>query len=125
MFFFFNDTATTEIYTLSLHDALPIFPDDTKTDNQNQQFAFRGGLGAFGRGGLGGPFGGGNNAQTATSSDQMKKKQRVLSVPDQRTASIVVSAASELMPQIAEMIANSMPIRPKSRRSSSIHWKTP
>src|SRR3712207_8104000 len=26
IFFFFNDTATTEIYTLSLHDALPIFP---------------------------------------------------------------------------------------------------
>src|SRR2546429_8571639 len=25
-FFFFNDTATTEIYTLSLHDALPIWP---------------------------------------------------------------------------------------------------
>src|SRR2546421_9469394 len=42
MFFFFNDTATTEIYTLSLHDALPIssglmrpsklrFPDSTET----------------------------------------------------------------------------------------------
>ena len=27
--FFFNDPATTEIYTLSLHDALPIFEDDT------------------------------------------------------------------------------------------------
>src|SRR3712207_9565420 len=27
LFFFFNDTATTEIYTLSLHDALPIFND--------------------------------------------------------------------------------------------------
>src|SRR2546426_1509985 len=27
-FFFFNDTATTEIYTLSLHDALPICPID-------------------------------------------------------------------------------------------------
>src|SRR2546422_1806934 len=26
LFFFFNDTATTEIYTLSLHDALPICP---------------------------------------------------------------------------------------------------
>src|SRR2546430_13618894 len=26
IFFFFNDTATTEIYTLSLHDALPIWP---------------------------------------------------------------------------------------------------
>ena len=25
MQFFFNDTATTEIYTLSLHDALPIY----------------------------------------------------------------------------------------------------
>src|SRR2546430_13597559 len=27
LFFFFNDTATTEIYTLSLHDALPICVD--------------------------------------------------------------------------------------------------
>src|SRR5438034_5116482 len=27
-FFFFNDTATTEIYTLSLHDALPILESD-------------------------------------------------------------------------------------------------
>src|SRR5690348_18514378 len=27
--FFFNDTATTEIYTLSLHDALPIWPPGT------------------------------------------------------------------------------------------------
>src|SRR2546430_6056168 len=32
IFFFFNDTATTEIYTLSLHDALPIF-------GRNQHFA--------------------------------------------------------------------------------------
>src|SRR3712207_9489015 len=30
--FFFNDTATTEIYTLSLHDALPIFMDDDAYD---------------------------------------------------------------------------------------------
>src|SRR3712207_9009511 len=28
LFFFFNDTATTEIYTLSLHDALPICPPE-------------------------------------------------------------------------------------------------
>src|SRR2546429_2444952 len=27
-FFFFNDTATTEIYTLSLHDALPIWAEN-------------------------------------------------------------------------------------------------
>src|SRR3712207_7689607 len=31
LFFFFNDTATTEIYTLSLHDALPISPRRTST----------------------------------------------------------------------------------------------
>src|SRR2546430_11508598 len=33
VFFFFNDTATTEIYTLSLHDALPIFPDGTRVES--------------------------------------------------------------------------------------------
>src|SRR2546422_4224580 len=31
-FFFFNDTATTEIYTLSLHDALPIYPPRPEPD---------------------------------------------------------------------------------------------
>src|SRR5258705_7965121 len=31
-FFFFNDTATTEIYTLSLHDALPIFDRHSACD---------------------------------------------------------------------------------------------
>src|SRR5256885_11704562 len=30
-FFFFNDTATTEIYTLSLHDALPIWKQPTSS----------------------------------------------------------------------------------------------
>src|SRR2546426_7157217 len=35
-FFFFNDTATTEIYTLSLHDALPISCDTTNfPDNKD------------------------------------------------------------------------------------------
>src|SRR5256885_12313001 len=33
-FFFFNDTATTEIYTLSLHDALPISTQDTGRSTQ-------------------------------------------------------------------------------------------
>src|SRR5260370_6987027 len=32
-FFFFNDTATTEIYTLSLHDALPISDSWTRLQN--------------------------------------------------------------------------------------------
>ena len=30
IYFFFNDTATTEIYTLSLHDALPIYLGSTE-----------------------------------------------------------------------------------------------
>src|SRR2546430_8186735 len=33
-FFFFNDTATTEIYTLSLHDALPISPEHPQAPDQ-------------------------------------------------------------------------------------------
>src|SRR5690606_41714026 len=41
-FFFFNSTATTEIYTLSLHDALPIYPkygyyQTVQMDNQGRE----------------------------------------------------------------------------------------
>src|SRR5258708_35027246 len=36
LFFFFNDTATTEIYTLSLHDALPICMVDAGFENQKE-----------------------------------------------------------------------------------------
>src|SRR2546430_13357490 len=35
MYFFFNDTATTEIYTLSLHDALPISHGGALLQNVN------------------------------------------------------------------------------------------
>src|SRR2546430_7874754 len=38
-FFFFNDTATTEIYTLSLHDALPILTAHDAFDRQRFCFA--------------------------------------------------------------------------------------
>src|SRR5258708_10642612 len=37
LFFFFNDTATTEIYTLSLHDALPIYQVDHGRDHDGRQ----------------------------------------------------------------------------------------
>src|SRR2546430_12185654 len=36
-FFFFNDTATTEIYTLSLHDALPIFISPVRIQRGQQR----------------------------------------------------------------------------------------
>ena len=35
--FFFNDTATTEIYTLSLHDALPIYSAHGNSDSEKKQ----------------------------------------------------------------------------------------
>src|SRR5690348_17947933 len=38
-FFFFNDTATTEIYTLSLHDALPIFPQKRSLDSSSAEIS--------------------------------------------------------------------------------------
>src|SRR5438067_5105490 len=36
LFFFFNDTATTEIYTLPLHDALPIFASVKRNGKREQ-----------------------------------------------------------------------------------------
>src|SRR6266540_5331685 len=41
--FFFNDTATTEIYTLSLHDALPISPKPASL-LRHRQYAAREGM---------------------------------------------------------------------------------
>lgn len=76
-----------------------LFPDESKSGNDSNQnpFGFR----------FGGPGGGGrrnnNNTQTETS-ERMKKKGRVLAVADERTSSIIVSAASELMPQIEAMV---------------------
>lgn len=76
-----------------------LFPDQTKSGQniQGQQFQFRGGRG--------GPFF--NQAATAqtTTTDRMKKMGQVVAVADQRTSSIIVSAAGDLMPQIANMIA--------------------
>src|SRR3712207_9129380 len=43
-FFFFNDTATTEIYTLSLHDALPIFGGAVAVDGVEQALALAAGV---------------------------------------------------------------------------------
>ena len=79
-----------------------LFPDSTKSgQSQGQQFQFGGG-----RGGPG--FFAAQAAQasaTATASNRMKKMGQVVAVADNRTASVIVGAASDLMPQIAEMIA--------------------
>src|SRR5690242_21933203 len=41
-YFFFNDTATTEIYTLSLHDALPIWSPGHRAEPQGRLHAAAG-----------------------------------------------------------------------------------
>src|SRR2546422_1183486 len=49
-FFFFNDTATTEIYTLSLHDALPILKDrsnESPGEDPCPELAYRAGVWRF------------------------------------------------------------------------------
>src|SRR3712207_9397041 len=51
MVFFFNDTATTEIYTLSLHDALPILTGTISLDCEDVNIAqgrINGTIGTFG-----------------------------------------------------------------------------
>src|SRR3712207_8049977 len=51
-FFFFNDTATTEIYTLSLHDALPICPGPDDRRHRQAERPARARLRARDEGGL-------------------------------------------------------------------------
>jgi type II secretory pathway component GspD/PulD (secretin) len=52
---------------------------------------------------FGGMFGGGGN-NSGGSNQRIQKRARVLAVPDQRTASVIVSAAKELMDQIGAMV---------------------
>lgn len=74
-----------------------LFPDETRTGSGGNQGG--GGFRFFG----GARFGGASSA-SGSSSDRMKKKGKVIAVADPRTSSLLVSCASELMPQLAEMI---------------------
>src|SRR2546428_11861057 len=80
-FFFFNDTATTEIYTLSLHDALPISAVGLQVDEQQ-----RGGSERSGAGGERPLHGGGDRAGPDTLDLQLhldRKSTRLNSSHDQ------------------------------------------
>src|SRR5690348_18352571 len=68
LFFFFNDTATTDIYTLSLHDALPIFV----VDGQGVDAAVTGlgGVLVHGAGTQHGAGGGGSGGAHAVRSEE-------------------------------------------------------
>ncbi len=95
----------TEVRVFKLENADPseladqfsqLFPNDTRSsDNQGGGGRFR----FFG----GGRFGGGNASTTPT--DRTRKRSQVIAVADPRTKSLIVTASAELMPQIAEMVA--------------------
>ncbi len=103
-----NDS--TELRVFRLHNADPgevadqlsqLFPDESASGSAQSQAEFS----------FGGPpppgadFPGTASSSTQSNSSERKKKQgRVLTVADARTSSLLVSAASSLMPQIAEFI---------------------
>ena len=99
-----DDLTVIRVFTLKNADPndladqlLQLFPDETRSNTGNQ----RGGVRFFGGGG----FGQGANAQSGGSTQRNLKKSRVLAVADPRTSSLIVTASSEQMPQIAEMVA--------------------
>lgn len=75
-----------------------LFPSTSSTQTQRSQFRFAGSR--FGL--MGGPAGA-NNSATGQSSRMLAQTQ-VTAVPDLRTSSVVVSAARDLMPQIANIV---------------------
>ena len=100
-----------------------LFPDDSRQGQGNAQSPFAsnpffrrfGGFG--GGGGPGGGRGGGGNANTSNNQNQrIKKRNRVVAVADQRTASVIVSSSKDLMDQIAEVIT-SLDENPKGRQT--------
>jgi general secretion pathway protein D len=78
-----------------------LFPDPTA--NQTESGGFRFNRGPFGDGGGSNRGNRGGNAASETS-ERSKLQSRVIAVPDLRTSSLIVSAAGEMMPQIAAMI---------------------
>jgi general secretion pathway protein D len=99
----------TEVRTFKLTYADPVemadlltqlFPDESRTGGQQGQGGFRSLFRGFG--GPGGP--GGGNTGGGSGNQRIKKRTRVITVADQRTASIVVTAAKDLMGQIADVV---------------------
>lgn len=84
-----------------------LFPDPTTSQQGGRgQFQFGGRFGGGPFGGMMPGQGGARGATTANTSERAIKQTRVVAVPDPRTRSVVVSAARNLMDQIAAMVAD-------------------
>lgn len=80
-----------------------LFPDESRSGGSQSPFQM-GGPGGFRRMfGGGGPFGGGQSSSGA-QNQRIRKRNRVIAVPDQRTASVVVTASKDLMDQIEGVV---------------------
>lgn len=107
-----EDVTEVEVFRLEYADPTEmatlltsVFPDETRSGTSQSPVQF-GGPGGFGRffGGGGRNAGGTASTTTAGQSARIKKRARVIAVPDARTQSVIVSAASGLMQQIRGMV---------------------
>jgi general secretion pathway protein D len=80
-----------------------LFPDDTRNSTEEARGPLRFGASPFSRG-LGEGIPGSSGATSSSSSDRIRKMDRVLAVADPRTSALLVRAPGTLMPQIAKMI---------------------
>ena len=90
-----------------------LFPDESRSGSQSGQSGFRGFFGRFGPPGM---MGNSSSSSTGAQTQRVKRRARVLAVPDPRTASLVVTAAKDLMPQIEDVVKelDSNPARKQS-----------
>ena len=127
-----EDIAEIRVFHLQHHDPVEVASllsglfSDTSGQNATQtpfRFGF-GGFGGFG-GGLGGRNGGRNGGGGSTAgggqTDRIKKRARVVAVPDPRTSSVVVTASKDMIGQIASMIEQIDQDSPKVSQVSVIH----
>src|SRR3712207_7515403 len=89
LYFFFNDTATTEIYTLSLHDALPI-----STNQLSTPLSGLGPLGSRPRGSSTSPTTGRRGAWKGTSGSSGRFEVSPLSTLDRKSTRLNSSHAN-------------------------------
>jgi type II secretory pathway component GspD/PulD (secretin) len=82
-----------------------LFPDDSRSGSGSSQSPFAGG-GGFRSRFFGGGGGGGGGGSSNSQNQRIKKRNKVIAVADQRTASVVVSANRDLMDQIADVVAD-------------------
>lgn len=84
-----------------------LFPDDSRSGGGSQSPIQFGGMSRLMQRFGGGPPGGsrGGSSNSAGQNQRIKKRARVLAVPDPRTGSVVVSCSKDLMEQIEQVIA--------------------